>query len=611
MEYAKHFATKVTLFRGSWPFMLGLVLALIALLGATPSAVSSQPVGGHAARLGSSAGNTENIPGELLVRFRQDVPASKQAEIHRQADASVIRSLLVPRVKLVRLHGKQSLSSAIRRYESKPQVEYAEPNSVAELAGESPNDTYFTRQWGLYNTGQPVNGVAGTPGADVEAPEAWSTTTGSPSVTVGIADSGVDYNNPDLSPNVVPGYDFVNNDANPLDDVWHGTFVAGIIGAAGNNGYGVTGVDQQVGLAPLKMCSLAALSGSVPPVKCTAADQADAFTYAGNHGMDVVNASFNQRMFSKTVYRAIQGAPNTLFVAAAGNQGSNLDTQLQYPCGYDLPNVVCVGATDQQDALASYSNYGASSVDLAAPGTNIWGIYPFVDSYSDAFNTDLSGRWTTGGVNNSWARACASRKSCFLQDSPGGSYLNNTGSWAQTATAASTVGGNHCQLQYRLKGAVAPGDELRTLVSDTGSAWTQVAGWSGSLPGWKTATYPLSGFDGNNSVYIRFELVTDASGTADGVSIDNVKLSCLRNAGAYKDNEYAFSQGTSFATAYVSGTAALLKAQNPEATVAEIKTAILDGVDSQTSLAGKTVTGGRLNAQRSLALLEDTTAHAP
>lgn len=572
---------------------------------AAPAAVASHAVGNNGAQPSPQAGDSTGVvPGELLVRFKPGVSASDQTKIHKAIGASETRSLLVARTKLVRVHGNQSLDSAIRKYESHPLVEYAEPNSISELASVIPNDTHFSSLWGLNNTGQRVNGVAGIPDADINAPEAWSTTTGNSSVTVGIADSGVDYNNPDLSPNIVPGYNFVGRNTDPLDDVWHGTFVSGIIGAVGNNGYGVTGVNWQVGLAPLKICSLRALSSSVPPVQCTTANQANAFAYAGNHGMDVVNASLNSNYFSQTVYNAIQGAPNTLFVAAAGNQGTNLDNKPQYPCDYKLPNVICVGATDQGDALASYSNYGASAVDLAAPGTNIWSIYPFVTSYSETFATDISTRWKTGGTNNSWGRVCPSgSSSCFLQDSPGGNYLNNTDSWIQTTFPASTVGGNHCQLQYSIKGPVASGDQLRTLASSTGSTWTPV-GSSGSLTSKRTtATYPLSGLDNAASVYIRFELVTDSSGTADGVSIDDVKLNCLRNVGTYENNEYAFSKGTSFATAYVSGAAGLLKAHDPTATVADIKSAILNGVDPKAALTGKTVTGGRLNVQRSLSRL--------
>lgn len=581
-----------------------VILSAATVLVAALALLLSSIVAGSAKAI-PAVGNTDKVPGELLVRYKPGVSAPEQANLQKQVGASVVRSLLLPRTKLVRLHGNQSVDSAIRKFESDPQVQYAEPNSIAHLASVTPGDTYYPRLWGLNNTGQTVNKVAGAPDADIDAPEAWSTTTGSSSVTVGVADSGVDYNNPDLSPNIVPGYNFVANNTNPLDDVWHGTFVAGIIGAVGNNGYGVTGVNWHVGLSPLKICGLRAVSASVPPVQCTAADQADAFTYAANHGMAVVNASINSGTFSQTVYNAIQSAPNTLFVVAAGNQKTNLDNKPQYPCDYNLPNIICVGATDQNDALASFSNYGASSVDLAAPGTNIWGIYPFVNFYSEPFSTDISGRWATGGTNNRWGRVCPNgSSSCFLQDSPGGNYLNNTDSWIQTVSPASTVGGNHCQLQYSLKGVVSPGDQLRTFVSSTGSKWTPVASWSGSLTGnWNTATYPLSGFDDDSSVYVRFELVTDSSGTADGVSIDNVKFNCLRDAGTYKNNEYAFSKGTSFATAYVSGAAALLKAKDPTATVADIRSAILNGTDPKSSLSGKTVTGGRLNAQRSLGLL--------
>jgi hypothetical protein len=173
------------------------------------------------------------------------------------------------------------------------------------------------------------------------------------------------------------------------------------------------------------------------------------------------------------------------------------------------------------------------------------------------------------------------------------------------------VGGNHCQLQYNLNGVVASGDELRTFVSSTGSTWTQVASWSGSPGWWQTATYPLAGFDNRASVYIRFELVTDSSSTGDGVSIDNVKLNCLRDVGTYQNNEYAFSQGTSFGAAYISGAAALLKAYEPAATVADLKKAILNGVDPQSSLSGTTVSGGRLNVQRSLALADTTPPPVP
>jgi hypothetical protein len=136
----------------------GLALVLSVMLGTTyapvaPSAVASQALDGNETQSSLPAGHEGNVPGELLVRFRPNVSASEQSNIQRHLGASVIRSLKLPRTKLVRLHGQQSLDFAIKKYESHPQVEYAEPNSTAVLASVGPNDTYFSRLWGLSNTG--------------------------------------------------------------------------------------------------------------------------------------------------------------------------------------------------------------------------------------------------------------------------------------------------------------------------------------------------------------------------------------------------------------------------------------------------------------------------
>jgi hypothetical protein len=192
---------------------------------------------------------------------------------------------------------------------------------------------------------------------------------------------------------------------------------------------------------------------------------------------------------------------------------------------------------------------------------------------------------------------------CVLADSPDGNYANDAAYWAQTVQPVDLRGWESCRLRYWLKGSVASGDALVASASGDGVTWSEVGRWSGSAPNGPTATYSLKGLDGQATVYLRFELRSDGSGTADGVSIDNVSIACEPVPGTYSSAEYAFARGTSFAAAYVSGAAALLRSACPTATAGQTRSALLDGVDALTSLAGKTVTGGRLNVQRSLGLL--------
>jgi subtilisin family serine protease len=565
----------------------------------------------------------------VLVRFRPGTPLARRASIDRAAGGRLERRLLLPRTELIHVRGQQTILDLITRYQRNPEVLYAEANSIATVAS-IPNDTFFSNQWALQNIGQQIKGVTGTPGSDIHVPPVWDTTVGDSAVTVGVVDTGVDLADPDLASNVwgnpgesgvlanngidddnngkvddVNGWNFVNGNNDASDDVWHGTFVAGIIGAVGNDGYGVSGVNWQVGLASLKACSLVAVTKNTPPALCTAANQADAFTYAGMMHMPVVNASFNGGTKSKTVMNAIASAPDTLFVTAAGNNKKNVDVSKQYPCDYALANIICVAATDQNDALATFSSYGPSMVDLAAPGTNIYSTFPFVTRYSDTFSTDITGRWVLGGVNSTWARVCTSRTACVLADSPSGNYSDNEDTWIQSVQPLDLTNWTACQIQYTLKGTVLSGDSLSVSASADGATWLPLASWSGGVSNWPRATYNMPGFGGLSAVYLRFELVSNSSENADGVSLDNVAVVCQPAPGTYGGTtaEYAFNNGTSFAAGYVSGAAALLKAYDPSATTGQIRDALLNGVDPIPSLVGKVATGGRLDVANSLASL--------
>ena len=282
-------------------------------------------------------------------------------------------------------------------------VESIEPNFALSLDDTAllgrPDDDAFSSQWALHNTGQ----SRGTPDADIDAPEAWDVTTGSAGVVVGVIDTGIDITHPDLVGNLwtnpgeiagdgidndgngyvddLHGWDFVDNDAAPTDRNGHGTHVAGTIGAVGDNAQGVAGVSWDVQLMALRFLG-ADGSGYV-------SDAIEAVDYATTmrtrYGVNVVatNNSWGGGGYSAALRAAIAraGQAGILFVAAAGNGGydgvgDNTDRQASYPAGYDLSNVISVAATDRNDDLASFSNYGSRTVDLAAPGVSILSTLP-------------------------------------------------------------------------------------------------------------------------------------------------------------------------------------------------------------------------------------------
>jgi subtilisin family serine protease len=284
------------------------------------------------------------------------------------------------------------VESALAAFRADPNVLYAEPNYRLYMTAD-PDDARFGEMWGLNNVGQ----TGGRIDADIDAPAAWDVTTGSGSTVVAVIDTGVDYNHPDLAPNMwvnpgeipgdnldndgngfvddVHGYDFFNGDGQPLDDQGHGTHVAGTIGAAGNNGIGVTGINWDIQIMALKFLGA---DGSG-----TTSDAIDAINYAVANGATISNNSWGGDPYSQAMFDAISAARDAghIFVAASGNgdalgNGLNNDADLFYPASYDLDNIIATGAVDHNDNLASFSNYGATTVDLAAPGVNILSTTP-------------------------------------------------------------------------------------------------------------------------------------------------------------------------------------------------------------------------------------------
>jgi subtilisin family serine protease len=326
------------------------------------------------------------VPNEVIVRFKDASTRTARDLTIEDLGGTHLRSFDLPGLELHRISG-MSVEEAVEQLAGHPLVEYVEPNYIVE-ALRTPNDPSFAQQWSLHNTGQ----SGGTPGADISATDAWNITTHADDVVVGVIDTGVDWSHPDLAANIyenpgeiagnqidddnngfvddVRGWDFINNDNNPFDDAGHGTHVAGTIGAIGNNGVGVAGVAWGVKIMPLKFLGSGG-SGST-------ADAISAVEYATMMNVHLTNNSWGGGSFSQGLRDAIEAAnaAGILFVAAAGNAGVNNDLFPHYPSSYTNDNIVAVANSDHNDVLWPSSSFGQTSVDLAAPGTNILSTVP-------------------------------------------------------------------------------------------------------------------------------------------------------------------------------------------------------------------------------------------
>lgn len=344
----------------------------------------------------------------------------------KSADPVILGDIPVRKVGRGKIRATRHLyligEAHISRFHGNDRVIAITPNRTIRSAA-LPNDPQFNQLWGLHNTGQ----TGGTPGADIHIDEAWDIQTGNPGIVAAVLDSGVDFTHPDLAGNMwkntdeIPnngldddgngyvddydGWDFYNNDRNPSDDNGHGTHVSGVIGAVGNNGIGVSGVSQAVQIMPLKFIG----SNNVG----TIAGAIEAIEYAILMGADVLNNSWvisdawGENPYSPPLIEAIEdaNAAGLLFVAAVGNFQINTDVDPQYPASYANENIIAVTATDHNDVLASFANYGQSTVDLAAPGVDILSTVPsgsckYCDpsGYKKLFGSSMSAAYVTGAV---------------------------------------------------------------------------------------------------------------------------------------------------------------------------------------------------------------------
>ena len=351
----------------------------------------------------------------VIVRFKSNQQSSsvvaRKASLFAELGSKVTKTVRIHKgmvsqsgvkqdfaLTVLSLDGRKDISTVLEQLNDHPSVEYAEPDYI-QYTSARPADAYYSLLWGLNNSGQ-QNGLVD---ADIDAPEAWNTTTGLRNMVIGVIDSGIDYTHEDLAANMwvnpgeisndgidndgngyiddIHGIDCINDDSDPMDDDGHGTHVAGTLGAVGNNGIGVTGVNWNTKIMALKFLGADGTGPISDAIECLAY----AVKMKNEYGIDIriTNNSWGADNFSQAMKDIIQASAdaNMLFIAAAGNGdefgiGVNTDLTPHYPASYDVDTIISVAATSRTDELATFSNYGATTVDIGAPGVDILSTTP-------------------------------------------------------------------------------------------------------------------------------------------------------------------------------------------------------------------------------------------
>jgi subtilisin family serine protease len=560
------------------------------------------------------------VEGEVLVKYKEEIinlnlPEGPEASTNLGRSVSMEKREDIPtaNVSVLKIKDGKSVEQKITELNSLPEVEYAEPNYLYYAASINTDDPYRDNLWGLDNFGQSVAGQIGVEGADISAVEAWSINDRlgqKTPIIVAVIDNGVAYNHPELSTKMWDGtncndyagsflggcnhgYDFHSGDKTPLPTGSHGSHIAGTIAAVKNNNTGIIGVAQDVQIMALR---------AGESYSYTLDNIIKSVGFARENGAKIINASFGNTEYSANLYTAISlfRDEGGIFVAAAGNEGTNNDTTPFYPAGYDLDNIISVAASGQSDELADFSNYGANSVDIGAPGVNIYSTdgYRVLEENFDNLSVPSIGSKFVQSGNNSWGTLSSDDETGKVA---AGDYLY----WGNYRNL---IDSNLDTIAINLESK--PNSYLGfTIFCDTekdydgvqmyfwdGSDWALMWFYSGfgilneEIP---LNQYPLSNFK------VRFKWITDSmtlNGPYYGCFLDNVKVVESSTA----DGSYMYSDGTSMAAPHVTGLAALLWGHNPNLSYSEVIDIILETGDTKSGLVGKTLTGKRINAHKAL-----------
>jgi len=596
-------------------FLLSIVIAALILI------VLALSIPANAASFASLAsGNAHYVPGEVLVKFKPAVASQERSATVAAQGHSVLAHLNQPGWAKVKIGTGQTVEAALTAYQDDPNVESVQPNYIYHTT-QAPGDPQYGQLWAFKNTGQNISSgtyapTFGKSGDDMNIEPAWDHITDCSSVVVAVVDTGVNYTQTDLAGNMWSsatypnhGYNFIGNNNDPMDLNGHGTHVAGIIGAAGNNGTGTTGVCWQASIMAVRVLDAAGQG--------TTATITQGVNFAVANGAKVINMSLGgggalDKVFNTAISDA-QASDVVVVVAAGNDYGKNNDTTPTYPCNFTQPNLVCVAALDQSYALADFSNYGKTSVDVGAPGTNILSTWAGTNT---VITDDFTAGWTkTSSTGGGWAFGYrAPDSSGLLYPSlldpstypASGQYANNTDDRAyktfsltgdvavfQAYAAINVRNGDYFRIVYKSIG----GDPFVDGTLD--SEFTNVA------------TYPKFFFGSSDisncisaTCSLGFQLTSNASVQDRGVGIARFTIKTL----AFNTTSYNTINGTSMATPEVAGLAAMLRAYNgAQYTCTDTVNAIKKGGRATTSLANKTTSGNAIDVMKSLAYINPPT----
>lgn len=567
------------------------------------------------------------VKDELLVKYKSNTTSTFQKASIEKFGARRIKRLNARGLSHVKLPKNQTMEQAIAEFKQDPDVEYVQPNYLYKITA-TPNDTFYGQLWGLKNTAQTITNTAlggpdsprstnnpGTLNKDMKMESAWDTITNCSSVIVAVLDTGINYNHEDLAANMWDGtaggypnhgYDYVDSTNDPMDKNGHGTHVAGTIGAVGNNGKGTTGVCWQAKLMAVRVLDATGSGSSATIIQ--------GINFAAANGAKVINMSLGGSSFDQAESDAITNAQasGVLFVVAAGNDGTNVDDPATptYPCKFTQSNILCVAALDQSYALASFSNYGTTSVDVAAPGVNIVSTWPGTHTtQSDALTSgwNFTSGWSYKTLNFGSATACLVNPTTY--DYSSATYANNANDTAWKSfnlTGATTavldfylmIDSESSKDFFNLKASSAAGDPT--------AAGTTLDSASGSTGGSRyLLSYDITPY-ASATTTIGFNFTSDAANVDFGANVSAFSITTL----SLNATTYNVISGTSMATPNVAGVAAMLFAYNPNFSYSDVINAIKSGGDTLSVLSTKTVSGKAVNATNALSFITAPTGGA-